>query len=127
MTYTVRLIATDAQGPSTGAPITFRTLPPPPRISKLGVRITRRHGRRQAALRLTVSQAAIVLFGFEHKQAKRWVPLKRTLTARVKAGTFTMGLSLHGLKRGSYRIAAVAANAVGERSAVQRATFSISR
>jgi hypothetical protein len=81
-TYTVRLTASDAQGTSTGAPITFRTLPPPPRISELSVSVTRRHGRRQGSVRLTASQPVTLAFGFERKHGKRWVALKRTATAR---------------------------------------------
>ncbi len=127
-TYTVRLTATDAQGQSTGAPITFRTLPPPPLISRLSVGVSRRHGHRHGSVKLTLSQAATLGVAFEGKKGRRWVLLKRTMTARVrKAGTVTIGFSPKGLAAGRYRLTVVATNSVGERSGPQRATFTIKR
>ena len=88
----------------------------------------RRHGHRQGAVTLALSQAATLTVGFERKQGRRWVLLKRTTTARVrKAGTATIGFSPKGLVAGRYRLTVVATNSVGERSGPQRATFTIKR
>ncbi len=75
-TYTARLVAADAQGTSTGAPVSFTTLRarlPAPGISKLSVTITRRHGRRQGSVKLTLSQPATLAFTFQRGKGKRWV------------------------------------------------------
>jgi hypothetical protein len=131
-TYTARLVAGDAQGTATGAPVSFTTLraglPAPPGISKLSVTITRRHGRRRGSVKLTLSQAATLAFGFERSKSNRWVTLKRTMTARVRnAGSVTISFRPKGLAVGRYRLTVVATNAVGERSGPQRATFTIKR
>ena len=126
-TYTVRLTASDAQGQSTGGPITFRTLPPPPRISGFGAKVVRRHGRRQGSITLKVSEAATLIVTFEQKQGKRWVALKRTASAKVRAGSAKLGFTLRGLKPGRYRLTAVATNVVNERSRPQQTTFKLTR
>jgi hypothetical protein len=126
-TYTVRLSASDAQGQSTGTPTTFRTLPPLPRISGFGAKVVRRHGRRQGSIILQVSQAVTLMVTFEQKQGKRWVALKRTVSAKVRAGSVKLGFSPRGLKPGRYRLTVVATNAVNERSRPQQTTFTITR
>ena len=89
----------------------------------------RRHGHRQGAVTLALSQAATLTVGFERKQGRRWVLLKRTTTARVrKAGTATIGFSPNGLVAGRYRLTVVR-DQLGRSSGPrpQRATFTIKR
>ncbi len=126
-TYTVRLSATDAQGQSTGAPITFRTLPPPPRISGFAAKVVRRHGRRQGSITLKVSEAVTLIVTFEQKKGKHWLALKRTASAKVRAGTAKLGFTVRGLKPARYRLTVVATNAVSERSRPQQTTFTLKR
>ena len=126
-TYTVRLTASDAQGQATGGPVTFSTLPPPPRISGLGAKVVRRHGRRQGSITLKVSEAATLIVTFEQKTGKRWVTLKRTASAKVRAGSAKLGFTLRGLKPARYRLTAVATNVVNERSRPQQTTFKLTR
>lgn len=87
----------------------------------------RRHGRGQGSVKLTVSQAATLTFGFERRKGKRWVALTRTLTARVRAGAPKIGFSVHGLSAGRYRLTVLATNSVGERSRPEQATSPIKR
>ena len=126
-TYTVRLTASDAQGQSTGGPITFRTLPPLPQISGFGAKVVRHHGRRQGSITLKVSEAATLIVTFEQKKGKRWVALNRTASARVRAGSVKLGFSPRGLKPGRYRLTAVATNVANERSRPQQTTFKLTR
>ena len=126
-TYTVRLSAADAQGQSTGAPITFRTLPPPPQVSGFAAKVVRRHGRRQGSVSLKVSEAATLVVTFEQKKGKRWVALKRTASAKVRSGTAKLGFTVRGLRPGRYRLTVVATNAVNERSRPQQTTFKLTR
>ena len=53
--------------------------------------------------------------------------LKRTASAKVRAGSAKLGFTLRGLKPARYRLTAVATNVVNERSRPQQTTFKLTR
>ena len=129
--YTVRLIATSAQGTSTGSPVSFTTWPPPPSVSQLKVAKTVHRGRgrhpNQVKVTLRLTQPAKVLVQFARYQRHRWVSLTYVAAPTLRAGAGTVRFSSGRLGLGRYRMYVSAINAYGEISAVQRATFTIVR
>jgi hypothetical protein len=129
--YTVRLIATNAQGTSIGAPAIFTTWPPPPSISQLKVAKTVHRGSarhpKQVKVTLHLTQPSKVLVQFARYQRHRWITLTYVIAPTLGAGTGIVRFSSGRLGLGRYRMYVSAINVFGEISGVQRAAFSIVR
>jgi hypothetical protein len=129
--YTVQLVASNAQGTSTGSPVTFTTWPPPPAIGALAVaktihRGTSRHPK-QAKFTFRLSQPSKVLVQFARLKGRKWVTLGYVLAPLVPAGARTVHFNTGRLGLGRFRMYVSAINGYGEISASQRATFTIVR
>ncbi len=129
--YTVRLVASNAQGPSIGVPVRFTTWPPPPSVSQLTVAKTVHRGGarhpKQVKVGLHLNQRSKVLVQFARYQHHRWITLTYVLAPTLGAGTDAVRFSSGRLGLGRYRMYVSAINAFGEISGVQRAPFSIVR
>lgn len=130
--YTVQLVATSAQGTSTGSPVTFTTWPPPPTVSTLKIAKTLRRGSvrhpKPAKLSLHLSQPSKLLVQFARLKGRRWVSLTYVVAPLLPAGAGTVTFSTGRLGLGHFRVYVSAINAYGESSAaVQRAAFAIVR
>ncbi len=128
--YTVQLVASNAQGTSTGGPVSFTTWPPPPTITALKVAKTIHRGSarhpKQAAFAFRLSQPSQVLVQFARLKGRRWVSLNYVLAPLLPAGARTVRFSTGRLGLGHYRMHVSAINGYGESSAVvQGAAFAI--
>lgn len=138
--YTVTLIAANSVGPASGSPVAFQTLTPggggggsPPAIRALSVarRIhlhLRNHHKPPRTITVTLSQPATVTFTFARQRHHRYIAAG-ALTLAEPAGTDRIAFSGRvnrgrRLKRGAYRVSAVAANAAGS-SAAAHARFNL--
>jgi hypothetical protein len=118
-TYTVKLVAANLAGQTSGSPVTFTTLPEAPVISKLKV-----HGKpRKKTITLRLSQPATLNFTFARKKGKKYVVVRMSMSASGKQGANKIRFHGNALKPGSYQVTAVATNSVGESSSPARATF----
>ena len=129
--YTIRLVATSAQGTSTGAPVSFTTWPPAPSVSQLKVAKTVHRGSarypKQVNVTLQLTQPSKVLVQFSRYQRHRWVSLTYVVAPTLRAGADTVRFSSGRLGLGRYRMYVSAINVFGEISGVQGATFAIVR
>jgi hypothetical protein len=74
---------------------------------------------RRAMVRYTLSEDATVTFRFERRAGGRWAKLRGSLRRRGRAGAnsfhFDGRVGSRRLKRGTYRVVALAADAAGNR------------
>jgi hypothetical protein len=145
--YTVRLVAANARGSRSGAPVSFTTpaagaggADGAPRLSALQLsrKRFRRGGhaaqvaraRKGTIISFTLSRAATLQLRFERVAGGRFKRVRGKVRIAAPAGVDRLRFEgrLDGggrLRRGAYRLTAVAIDAAGRRSGPQRARFRI--
>ena len=126
-TYTVRLVGANAQGVSTGAPVTFTTHPPPPRLARLQVGATLHKRAANQMITVTLSQPAKLTLTFLRLDGPAGPPTKVTQSLAGHPGINHVPFHGAGLPLGHYRLIVRAVNVWKEPAVPLRALFRLVR
>jgi hypothetical protein len=119
--YTVRLVAVNAQGVSTGAPITFKTHPPPPRLTSLGVPSKLHKLRAKQTITVGLSQPAKLTLTYVRLVQPGMKPFVRTQSVVGRRGRNVIAFHGAGMPLGRYRLTVKATDVWGQIAAPKRA------
>ncbi|MFL5823449.1 MAG: glycine-rich protein [Solirubrobacteraceae bacterium] len=125
--YTVRLVAANAQGVRTGAPVTFTTHPPPPRLARLQVGSKLHKRRTHQKITVTLSQPAKLTLTFLRLDGAGGTPFKVTQSVAGHMGINQVPFHAAGLQLGHYRLTVGAINLWHETAVPLRAVFRLVR
>jgi hypothetical protein len=125
--YTVRLVAANAQGVSAGAPMVFKTHPPPPRLTDLHVAAKLHRVGASQTITVGLSQPARLTLTYVRMVHPGMKPFRRSQSVVGRKGRNPIVFHGAGMPLGRYRLTVKASDVWDQIAAPKRALFTLIR